>query len=96
MSDIDINFNELLNNRLDYLGADVIIKDLGYIQAKSNADKIYNQLRSVLTEDQYKLFNEYNEASSWKNAIAEDLAYKLGIKDGYKIRELLSTNLLGV
>lgn len=96
MSNIDINFNELLNNRLDHLGADVVIKNPGYIEAKSNVDKIYNQLKDVLTEEQYKLFNEYNEATNWKDAIAEDLSYKLGVKDGYKIREALDTNLLGI
>ncbi|WP_288326609.1 hypothetical protein [uncultured Clostridium sp.] len=95
MSTIDINFNELLNNRLDHLGADVVINNPGYIEAKSNTDKLYNQLKDVLTEEQYKLFNEYNEAVNWKDAIAEDLSYKLGIKDGYKIRETLDTNLLG-
>ena len=95
MSNMDINFNELLNNRLDHLGADVVINNLGYIEAKSNADKLYDQLKDVLTEEQYKLFNEYNEATSWRDAIAEDLCYKSGIKDGYKIRETLDTNLLG-
>ena len=93
MDRIDLILNKFVNSRLDHLGIDIVTNNPGYKEARENSDKLYNKLKATLTDEQIKLFDEFNEATNWESAIKEDLHYKLGDKDGYRIREFLDSDL---
>ena len=96
MERIDTIFDTTINHRLDDISSNIVTNDAGYKEAKNKTDELYDELKSILTPKQFELFDKYNEAESFQNAIIEDLHYKQGIKDGYRIRELLDINLVEI
>lgn len=55
------------------------------------SNELHDQLKTILTEEQKKLFTEFDEAKTAVETLAEDNAYLKGLRDGMKLAEILES-----
>ena len=74
---LDIIIENLTNERLDAIA----FQDEEYIRAEEETGRKQSLLEEMLSEEQYKLFEEYLSAENHRMAVYTGLSYRQGMKD---------------
>jgi hypothetical protein len=85
------NFKNFLNDRVNEIGNNIIIKNKEYQELTERSIKVYCQIRDTLPGQYKELINEYESINSLKECISEEIIYEHGFGDGIRLNEIIKS-----
>jgi hypothetical protein len=85
------NFKKFLNDRVNEIGNNIVIKDKEYQELTEQSIKVYCQIRDTLPGQYKELINEYESINSLKECISEEIIYEHGFGDGIRLNEIIKS-----
>lgn len=82
-------FNQLLANRMDYIGEHILSEMEEYQRLNDECSGLFAMLTTDISEEMRELWLEYEDKMMLIQGLAESAMYKQGIKDGVELSRLL-------
>ena len=83
------NFKKFLNDRVNEIGNNIVIKNKEYQELTEQSIKVHYQIRNTLPGQYKELIDEYESINSLKECISEEIIYEHGFGDGIRLNEII-------
>lgn len=89
MDNIQSGLKALIEKRTDEIGIEIRRNDK-YRKCDDEIKSLYRQIYDVLPDKHKKLIQEFDTAANYQQAIAEQIYYSQGMKDGIEFKKQLT------
>ncbi|CAJ1316358.1 hypothetical protein [Paenibacillus nuruki] len=83
-------FNQLLANRMDYIGEHILSEMEDFQRSNDECSGLFAMLNAEMSEEMNRLWLEYEDKVILIQGLAESTMYEQGIKDGVELSRILS------
>lgn len=83
-------FNQLLANRMDYIGEHILSKMEEYQSLNDECSGLFAMLTAEISEGMKQLWLEYEDKMMLIQGLAESAMYEQGVKDGIELKKILN------
>ena len=82
-------FNAMIQERVEEIGSKVLLNHEEYTKVCHECDELYQKIRAILPEEYKSMLFDLDLKTSYLQAIAEDIMYEQGLKDGIELKDIL-------
>ena len=83
-------FNQLLANRMDYIGEHILSEMEDFQRSNDECSGLFAMLNAAMSEEMKRLWLQYEDKMMLIQGLAESAMYEQGIKDGVELSRILS------
>lgn len=89
LNDFREAFNAMIQERTEEVGSKVLMENETYRKSGEDSDKLFRQIKDLLPDEFKPLIFELDRLMCYQQAIAEEVMYEQGIKDGIELKSIL-------
>lgn len=82
-------FNQLLANRMDYIGEHILSEMKDFQRLNDECSGLFAMLTAEISEEMKQLWLEYEDKMMLIQGLAESAMYEQGVKDGVELSKIL-------
>jgi hypothetical protein len=90
MDNLTQAFNQFISIRMEYIADSVLHQSNDYKQSILECNQLFQDLQENLPQQYKEILQDYDTNTTLLQGIAESLMYKQGLKDGYRLKQMLT------